>query len=180
MSRITSLAISVALCGFAATWLFLSVGTILIWAAFVAWACFVAIGGDVAAFRTTVICNAFGVFVASTTAVVIATVPLGAVFGPSVWPALVVALSIALYILAANIPLFASIPGTTFGYAATFAYLLQTPDRFTAEALLSASFLSSYIVVPVSMVLGACFAFASAKGSDLLFGNGPRQTREAH
>lgn len=168
MNKINSLAVSVSVCGFVATWLFLTVGTILIWAAFVAWACFFAIGGNNEAFKTTIISNAFGVFAASTTAVVITTVPLGDVLGGTIWPALVVAVSIALYILAAHIPIFASIPGTTFGYASTFAYLLQTPDRFSPDALLSLSFMSSYIVVPVSMAMGACFAYASAKGSDLL------------
>ncbi|WP_158275565.1 DUF1097 domain-containing protein [Maritimibacter sp. 55A14] len=170
MSKITSLAVSVSICGFVAVWLFLTLGTILIWAAFVAWACFFAFGGDATAFITTIISNAFGVFVASTTAVVIISLPLGEVLGATVWPALVVAVSIALYILAANFPPFASIPGTTFGYASTFAYLLQTPDRFTSEALLSISFTSSYFVVFVSMAIGTCFALASAKGSEILVG----------
>ncbi|WP_424988325.1 DUF1097 domain-containing protein [Microbulbifer sp. S227A] len=170
MSKITSLAISVSLCGFVAVWFFLTVGTILIWAAFVAWACFYALGGNAPAFRDTVISNAFGVGVASTTALVIVAVPLGDVIGGAVWAALVVAVSIAIYILAANIPALASIPGTTFGYAATFAFLLQTPDRFSTDALLSLGFASSYFVLPLSMFLGACFALASAKGSDLLVG----------
>lgn len=170
MSKITSLAISVSVCGFAAVWLYLTMGSILIWAGFVAWACFFTLGGDANAFRTTIICNTFGVFVASTAAVIIVLVPLGDVLGGAVWPALIVGLTIAAYILAANIPVFASIPGTTFGYASTFAYLLQTPDRFTADALLSPTLLSSYFVLPLSMALGACFAFASAKGSEILVG----------
>lgn len=168
MSKLTSLAVSVSICGFVAVWLFLTVGSILIWAAFVAWACFFAIGGDATAFKTTIVSNAFGVFVASTAAVIIVTVPLGETLGAAVWPAFMVGATIAIYILAANIPAFASIPGTTFGYASTFAYLLQTPDRFTAEMLLSFSLMSSYFVLPVSMAIGACFAFASAMGSDFL------------
>ncbi len=169
MSKINSLAISVSVCGFVAVWFFLTAGSILIWAAFVAWACFFAIGGDGAALRNTIVSNAFGVFVAATTGLVIVVVPLGEKLG-AVWPALAVGISIAMYILAANIPAFASIPGTTFGYASTFAFLLQTPDRFTAEALLSFDFTSAYIVLPVSMALGACFAYGSAKGSEFLVG----------
>lgn len=168
MSRITALAISVSICGVIATWLFLSVGSILIWAAFVAWACFYHSGGDEAAFRSTTTSNVFGVVVASTTALVIASVPGGQVLGPTIWPALVVGVSIFIYILAANIPLFASIPGTTYGYASTFAFLLQTPDKFTPQAIGSLSFNSSYIVVSVSMIIGAMFAYASAKGADKL------------
>lgn len=168
MSKTTSLAISVSICGFFAVWFYLSVGNLLVWAGFVAWACFFALGGNAAAFRTTVICNAFGVFVASTAAVIIVTVPMGDVLGAEVWPALMVALTIAAYILASRIPAFSNIPATTFGYAATFAYLLQTPDRFSAQALLSPTFMSAYLVLPVSMFIGACFAFASAKGSEFL------------
>lgn len=40
MSELTSLAISVALLGGVCTWFTLSVGVLLIWAAFAAWACF--------------------------------------------------------------------------------------------------------------------------------------------
>lgn len=170
MSRITALAISVSILGGLATWMFLSIGTILIWAAFLAWACFYHSGGDEAAFRSTVISNVFGVFVASTTALIIATIPGGEIFGATVWPSLIVAISIAIYILAANFPLLASIPGTTYGYAATFAFLLQTPEKFAPQAIASLSFNSSYIVVPVSMFIGAMFAYSSAKVADKLVG----------
>jgi len=173
VSKITSLAISVAVFGFAAVWLFITVGTLLIWAAFVAWACFYASGGNTDALKNTILSNTFGVFVASTTAVVIVVVPLGEVLGSALWPAIVVGVSIWVYIMAANLPPFASIPGTTFGYASTFAYLLQTPDRFTAEAMLSLSMQSSYFVVSISMAIGAIFAFGSAKGSELLVGKEP-------
>ena len=60
-------------------------------------------------------------------------------------------------------PEISSVPGTTFGYACTFAFLLQTPDRLSLDKLLSPSFANSLIVVPVSMIGGALFGFASAK-----------------
>jgi len=171
MSRITALAISVSILGAIATWLFLTVGSIVIWGAFLAWACFYHSGGDEAAFKSTIISNVFGVVMASTTAFIILTVPGGKVLGPTVWPALVAGISFFLYIIAANIPVFASIPGTTYGYAATFAYLLLTPDRFTPQAIGSLSLNSSYIVVSLSMIIGAIFAYASAKGADMLVGS---------
>lgn len=167
MPKIYALAVSVAILGGIATWMFLTIGTILIWAAFVAWACFYHSGGDEAALRNTVVSNAFGVLVASTTALIIVAVPLDAQIG-AIWPSLVVAASIAIYIMAAKIPALASIPGTTLGYASTFAFLLQTPDRFTVEALTSPTFANSYLVIPVSMIIGAGFAYASAKFADLL------------
>jgi len=72
-------------------------------------------------------------------------------------------ITVVIYILASQIPALASVPGTTFGYACTFAFLLQTPDRLALPKLLSASFDNSLVVVPVSMVAGALFGFASAK-----------------
>jgi len=176
MARITALAISVSLLGGIATWLFLTVGSILIWAAFLAWACFYHCGGDEAAFKSTTICNVFGVLVASTTALIISAVPGGNVLGQAVWPSLMVTVSIAIYILAAQIPLLASIPGTTYGYAATFAFLLQTPEKFTTQAIGSLSFASSYIVVSISMVIGAIFAYASAKVANRLVGEATAAT----
>lgn len=83
--------------------------------------------------------------------------------GAQVWPAIVVFITVVIYILASQIPVLASVPGTTFGYACTFAFLLQTPDRLALDKLLSPSFANSLIVVPVSMIGGALFGFASAK-----------------
>ena len=75
------------------------------------------------------------------------------------------AITIAVYILAAKVPAFASIPGTTYGYACTFAFLLQTPDRFNLANLTSLSLANPLIVVPLSMWIGAIFAYASAKAA---------------
>lgn len=168
MSTIPALALSVAILGGIATFLFLFVGSILIWAAFMAWACFYHSGGDEAALKSTITSTVFGVVVAWATALIIVAVPGGDVLGPTIWPSFVVAVTIAIYILAARVPWFASIPGTTYGYACTFAFLLQTPDRFNLAALTSPSFDNALIVVPVSMVIGAFFAYASAKGAAAL------------
>ncbi|WP_042693789.1 DUF1097 domain-containing protein [Azospirillum sp. B506] len=154
---IISLAISVALLGGVATWLFMVSDAFLIWAAFVAWACFYHSGGDAAAFRTTVVSNLFGVAVAWTAGLVIAGVPGGAVWGASV-----VAVSIAVYILAAHIKAFSSIPAVTYGYACTFAYLTQNADAFTPGVMLSFSGRNALLLIPVSMIVGALFAYASA------------------
>ncbi len=165
MQTIPALALSVAVLGGIATWMFLTVGGILIWAAFMAWACFYHSGGDEAALRSTVVANAFGVLVAWSTALVIVLIPGGELLGPTIWPSLVVAITIAVYILAAKVPAFASIPGTTYGYACTFAFLLQTPDRFNLANLTSLSLANPLIVVPLSMWIGAVFAYASAKAA---------------
>lgn len=163
MSELTSLAISVALLGGVCTWLTLSVGVLLIWAAFAAWACFFHSGGDVRALHTTIVSNAFGVLTAWLTAVVIVSVPGAVVLGESIWPSLVVCVSIACYISAARVGWFSSIPAVTYGYACTFAFLLQTPGKFSSESLTSVSFSNALIIVPASMIVGTLFAFASAR-----------------
>lgn len=154
---IISLALSVGVLGGLCTWLFLSTQAFLIWAAFIAWACFFHSGGDAAAFRTTIVSNVFGVAVAWATGLVLASLAPGPAVG-----AVIVGLSIALYILAAYIPAFSSIPAVTYGYAATFAFLTQNADAFTPAAMLSLSGRNALLLVPFSMILGACFAYASA------------------
>jgi hypothetical protein len=171
MSELTSIAISVALLGGLCTWLVLSTGTLLIWGAFVAWACFFSSGGDAAALRMTIICNCFGVLVAWLAAVVIVAVPSGLVFGPTVWASLVVAVSIALYISAARVPALSSVPAMTYGYAATFAYLLQTSNQMNLTVLTGLTIENALFLVPLSMVVGALFAFSSAKFAAVLRGS---------
>lgn len=163
MRVITAYATSVALFGGIATGMFLFVGGILIWAAFLAWANFYHSGGDDNAFKDTVISNLYGVFVAWAAALIIVGVPGSVWLGDVLWPTLVVTLSIWVYIMGANISWFASIPGATVGYAATFAFLLQTPDRMSASALTSVGMQNVIIVVPVSMFIGALFALGSAR-----------------
>jgi len=75
----------------------------------------------------------------------------------------VVAVTVGAYILAAHIQVLSSIPGTTYGYACTFAFLTQTPDKLSLDALFSASFSNALIAVAISMVIGALFGYASGK-----------------
>jgi len=163
MKPVFATALSVGVLGALCTWMFLSVGTILVWSAFVAWACFFHSGGDNAAFKSTVVSNTFGCVMGWLGAVMILGLPLGEALTPQVWSGTVVLVTVVVYILASQIPAFASVPGTTYGYACTFAFLLQTPEKLNLGALFSASFNNSLIVVPVSMLLGACFGLASAR-----------------
>ena len=76
MTGLMPLTISIGILAGVATWIFLSVGTILIWAAFAAWACYFHNGGDGAALKSTIICNIFGVVVAWIAAIIILSIPL--------------------------------------------------------------------------------------------------------
>lgn len=163
MTTLVALAVGVGLLGGIATLIFLSVGSILIWAAFAAWACYFHSGGNMDALKSTIICNVFGVIVAWIAALIILGIPLAGTLSLPLWAGIVVAITVAAYILAAHVKLLSSIPGTTYGYACTFAFLLQTPGKLDMAVLTSASLDNALIVVALSMIIGALFAYASGQ-----------------
>ena len=163
MTGLMPLTISIGLLAGVATWIFLSIGTILIWAAFAAWACYFHNGGDNAALKSTIICNIFGVIVAWIAAIIILAIPLAESLTLPVWAAIVVAVTVAIYTKMADIPVLSSIPATTYGYACAFAFLLQTPDKLSLGNLTSPSFNNVLVVVIVSMVIGALFGMVTGK-----------------
>jgi hypothetical protein len=61
------------------------------------------------------------------------------------------------------VPALSAIPASVYGYAATFAYLLQTPNALTIDNLMSATMANAFLLIAVSMALGAFFGMASAK-----------------
>lgn len=165
MKSLNALAISISVLGALATFLALGPlgGTYLIWAAFVAWGAFFALGADKGALQKLIVCGIFGALVAWAVAVVILSIPLAATLGLPLWAALAVGAGIVVVVLAANIPALATIPATVFGFASSFAYLLQTPDVLKLDVLLSATMKNSLIVVSVSLVVGAVFGLISAQ-----------------
>lgn len=165
MKNLNALAISISVLGAIATFLALGPlgGVYLIWAAFVAWGAFFALGADMEALKKLITCGVFGALVAWCVAVAILSIPLAAVLGLPAWAAIVVGLGIVVVVLAANIPALATIPATVFGFASTFAYLLQTPDVLKLDVLLSASLKNAFIVVSLSLVVGSLFGLLSAR-----------------
>lgn len=162
MSALLALSISIGVLGFIATFVFLK-AKLLIWAAFVAWGCFFQAGGDNAALKNTIVGNIFGAVWAWIAALIILKVPLGASLSLPVWAGIVVGITVFIICIAANIKAFSVIPANVYGYAAVFAYLLQTPDAMTADKLMGANMDNALILVVVSMVIGALFGIASAK-----------------
>ena len=163
MSSLAALSLSIGILGGIATWLFLTVGGVLIWAAFIAWACFFHTGGDVNALRATIIGNLLGAVAATVAALAILTIPGAATLGLPLWAGIVVAITAWAICIAANVKMFSVIPANVYGYAATFAFLLQTPEKLSVEALTSISLNNGLIVVGLSMVIGAVLGFLSGK-----------------
>jgi hypothetical protein len=162
MSQLVALSVSIGLLGGIATILYLNVG-LLIWAGFIAWACFFHSGGDGNALRNTIVGNAFGAFCAWVAALIILSFPLADSLTLPVWAGIVVGLTVMAMCLAAHIKAFSVIPASVYGYAATFAYLLQTADTMTKDKLMSASMANALLVVIISMAIGALFGLASGK-----------------
>jgi hypothetical protein len=162
MSQLVALSVSIGVLGGVATWLYLTAG-LLIWAGFIAWACYFHSGADGAALKNTIVCNAFGSFCAWVAALIILSFPVADTLGLPVWAAIVVGLTVLLLCLASQIKAFALIPASVYGYAATFAYLLQTPETMAKEKLMSAGLTNALIIVIISMALGAIFGWASGK-----------------
>lgn len=163
MSQLSKLSLSIAVLGAVATWLFLSVGGILIWAAFIGWGCYFHNGGDNAALKTTIINNVFGSLCATVAALLILAIPLANTLTLPVWAGIAVGVLVWVLCMAANVKALSSIPSGVYGFAATFAFLLQTPDKLSIPALTSLSLNNGFIVVSVSMIIGVIFGFASSK-----------------
>ena len=162
MSSLLALSVSIGVLGAIATMLFLHFG-LLIWAAFIAWACFFQTGGNTAALRSTIVCNIFGAFLAWVAAIAIVASPLSSALSVPVWAGIMVGLTVLVLCLASQVPALSSIPASVYGYAAVFAYLLQTPDAMSLPRLLSATMANAFVLVAISMVIGAFFGLASAK-----------------
>lgn len=175
MSLLVALSISISVLGGVATWAFLSAwsGPVLIWAAFVAWGCFYHTGGDEAALKNTIVGNIFGVVCAWSAALVILSIPMAATLGLPVWAGIVVGVSVLLLVLAAHIPSFSVIPASVYGYASTFAFLLQTPEALSVASLTGVNFGNALLIIPASMALGALFGYASAKLGGMLVAKQP-------
>src|ERR1700758_3665720 len=163
MKQLSALSLAIGFLGAVATWICLKFGGLLIWAVFIAWGCFFQCGGDDSALRNTIVSSIFGSLVASIAALIILNVPLADSLSLPLWAAIVVGVTVWFICIAANVKALSTIPANVYGYAATFAFLLQTPDRLSTQALTSVGMNNAFIAVSISMVVGALFGYASSK-----------------
>ncbi len=163
--KLTALSLSIG--GLVGVATFLAVGPasgiFFIWAATIAWAAYFFLGATKEALINTIVCGIFGVFMAWFTAVLLTNIPPTAVLGFPLMAAITVAIAVVVLCLAANFPQLASIPTSVLGYSATFAYLLQTPDKMNQDVLLGISLSNPLLVISISIVVGAYFGQWSAQ-----------------
>ena len=170
MSKIISLSISIGVLGGIAAALFLGPlsGIFLIWAAFIAWACFFAIGGDSSALKNTIISSIFGAIIAWLALLIFLSIPLAETLTLPIWAGIMVAISVTVMCLIASYTIFSSIPAAVLGYASVAAFALQTSEALTLNALTSVGFDNAIIVIILSLIAGAILGIASSKISDAL------------
>ena len=168
MPQLLSLSLSIAVLG--AIWAFLALGPlsgiVLVWAGFVAWGCFFHTGGDDKALTKTIAGNIYGIVIAWIALLIIVNVPVASL--GTVWPAIVVGVTVFLLVIVASIEPLSVVPANVYGYASTVAYSLhQATDAEAGTGplanLASGSFQNPLVLLIVSMVIGALFGFISAK-----------------
>src|ERR1700726_1623474 len=182
MSQLSALSLSIAVLG--AVWAYLALGPlsgyVLVWAGFIAWGCFFHTGANNNALTKTIVGTVYGAIIGWIALLVIVNVPMPAL--GTLWPAIVVGVTVFLLVIVASIDLLSVVPANVYGYAALVAYSLHQPSAAPAtgplQNLVSPSFANPLVLLIVSMVIGALFGYASDQLAKVLPTKLP--TRAAH
>ncbi len=165
MSKLTALALSIAVLG--GVWAFLALGPfgtgdgdaeLLLWAGFIAWACYFHTGADNAALQKTIVGMSYGAVIAGVALALVGANPLS--LPGAVGPAVYIAFTVFFLVIVAGISLLSVVPANVYGYAATAAYALQTTGAGSVSAL---DLTNPVLLVILSTVVGALFGMASGK-----------------
>lgn len=172
MSPMTARAVSMALVGGITAPLFLA-GGLLEWAAFVAWAGFLAAGGDGAALRKTIPAYVFGAFLAWAAMMLRSQVDVSA--ADWLWiPRAGIAAALALFILgmATKAEALTYLPAGLIGFASVFGALtLPTSVNVTkemmgpslVERLTSLQMYNPFLQAAVSLIVGSLLGAVAGK-----------------
>jgi hypothetical protein len=94
---------------------------------------------------------------------------MGDTLGLPLWASIVVGITVFVMVLASQVQALSVIPASVYGYAALFAYLLQTAEAMVVGKLLGVDFRGNPLLVIIfSMIVGALFGWASAKLAGML------------
>ena len=151
MSLLFALTISIGILAVVATWIFLgplAAFNMQIWQAFLAWAAHYHNGGKTNGLKTTIIGMALGAVVGM--ASVMLAGQLGAL-GSFAAP-VAVGIGAAVIVLAAHLPIFASIPSSVYGFGSVAGLILLGKDMTPQAAI---------VPTLLSIIVGACFGWLS-------------------
>lgn len=184
MSENTAMAISLGVFGSMATYLFIAYGgSLSLWAAFVAWACFFHAGGGSNAAILTTCSTLFGCFLGWATMLGITSGGLSSLFGVPLWGAICVAISAPIAVLAGRIATLAAVPITMSALACIAAFVsLKGNDMMDAAGssnMLALSINSNALFnISISMLIGLLFGLATERFAALLIGKSSSKERE--
>ncbi|GAB7544698.1 DUF1097 domain-containing protein [Cupriavidus sp. 8B] len=153
-------------------WGFLQFPGLLVWAAFIGWASFHHCGADKAAVRKSLTCNVYGVLIAWLVGLLVAgnVLPVPVPVAAALW----VAIATPLVIVSGQLPALNAVPASFYGFASTFAFLVQTPGKFSVATMTSAHLDNALVVVALSLVAGNLLGWLQVKvGTSLLSGEQP-------
>ena len=135
----------------------------MVWAGFIAWGCYFALGADTAALQKTIVGMIYGAVIAGVALALVGANPLG--LAGAAGPAIYIAVTVFLLVIVANIPLLSAVPANVYGYAATAGYALQTTGAGSPMAM---DLSNPVLLVALSTVLGAIFGMLSGKLAGVL------------
>jgi hypothetical protein len=144
----------------AALWAFLVIGpfhSLVLWAAFISWACVLNNGRDTHALTGTIVGNGYGILLAWIALVLIYQVPVPPL--GIAWPILAVGITGFLLAIVITTDLLSLLPASIYGYAAFLAYAMQQP---VAGKLLAISLSNPLASLGVSMFSGALLGYVSS------------------
>ncbi len=174
MSENNAMAISLGVFGSLATYLFIAYGgSLSLWAAFIAWACFFHSGGGVHAAKLTFCSSVFGCVLGWLTMLAMTGMSFAAHLGMPLWGALCVAVSAPIAVLAARVPLLSAVPITMSALACVSAFvLLKGVDMKDAVGLPNMLALSidqnALLNISLSMLIGLGFGLATERFAGLM------------
>ncbi len=165
MSKLTALAVSVAVLG--AVWAYLALGplagSVLVWAGFIAWGSYFHSGGDTAALQKTIVGMIYGAIIAGIALALVVANPAG--LGDAIAAPVYVGITVFFLVIVANISLLSVVPANVYGYAATAGYALSTN---TANLTTTPDLTNPVLLVALSAIIGALFGAASGKLAGVL------------
>jgi hypothetical protein len=156
MTELLALSVSVAVLG--GIWAFIALGPLggfaLVWVGFIAAGCFFAAGADIKALSKTIVGMIYGAIVAWIALLIIAKVPVPGL--GTVWPAIVVGVSVFFLVIVASTDLLSCVPGNIYGYAALVGYTLSAGKL---DALTAADNSNPLFLIIVSTILGGVLGY---------------------
>ena len=167
MKQLVALSLSIAILG--AIWAYLALGPlsgyVLVWAGFIAWGCFFHSGADNKALSKTIVGTCYGALIGWIVLLLVVNTSMPAL--GTVWPAILVGVTVFFLVIVASIDLLSVVPANVYGYAAIVAYSLHQPSADPGvgplKNLTSGSFANPLILLIVSLAIGAYFGWFSGK-----------------